>query len=66
MSKVGMSNLRPAETGKFITFGNGTRAEVKAIGDVMLKIPGSEVETVILSDVFHVPEATICSASAQL
>ena len=59
MSKSAMSNLRPVEADKFITFGNGTKAEVKAIGDVVLKIPGSEVETVTLTDVFHVPEATM-------
>ena len=59
MSQSGMSNLRPAEMQKFITFGNGTKAEVKAIGDVVLRIPGSEVETVTLTDVFYVPEATM-------
>ena len=47
------------ETEKFITFGNGTKAKVEAVGDIVLKIPGSEVETVTLTDVFHVPDATM-------
>ena len=59
MSQSGMSNLRSVETEKFITFGNGTKAKVEAVGDIVLKIPGSEVETVTLTDVFHVPDATM-------
>ena len=54
-----MSNLRSVETERFITFGNGTKAKVEAVGDIVLKIPGSEVETVTLTNVFHVPDATM-------
>ena len=59
VSQSGMSDLRTVETEKFNTFGNGSKAKVEAVGDIVLKIPGSEVETVTLTDMFHVPDATI-------
>ena len=41
----------------YISFGNGSKARVEAVGDVVLKVPGSEVATLTLTDVFHVSEA---------
>ena len=59
MSQTGMSNLRPAEANRYNTFGNGAQAKVEALGDLVMKVPGSEVETLTLTDVLHVPEATM-------
>ena len=42
-----------------MTFGNGSKASVEAVGDVVLRIPGSEVETLTLTDVYLVPDATM-------
>ena len=58
-SQQGMSNLRAAPADLHITFGNGTRAKVEAVGDLVLRIPDSDFETVTLSNVYHVPEATM-------
>ena len=57
MSRAGMSNLRPVSANTSITFGNDSKASVEAVGDVVLRIPGSEVETLTLTDVYLVPEA---------
>ena len=54
-----MSNLRAAPADLHITFGNGTRAKVEAVGDLVLRIPDSDFETVTMSNVYHVPEATM-------
>ena len=54
-----MSNLRVAPADLFMTFGNGARSKVETVGDLVLRIPGSDFETVILSDVFYVPDATM-------
>ena len=59
MSQSGMTNMRPVPAETTITFGNGTQASVEAVGDVVLRIPGSEVDTLTLTDVYHVPEATM-------
>ena len=52
-----MHNLRPMKEDIFITFGNGSKARVEAVGDVVLEVPGSDIATLTLSDVYHVPEA---------
>ncbi|KAK9822062.1 hypothetical protein WJX74_004518 [Apatococcus lobatus] len=56
-SSAGMRNLRPMREDIFITFGNGSKARVEAVGDVVLEVPGSDIATLTLSDVYHVPEA---------
>ena len=58
MSQSGMTNVRPAPPETSITFGNGSKASVEAVEDVVLRIPGSEVDTLTLTDVYHVPEAS--------
>ena len=54
-----MSNMRPVPPETTITFGNGSKASVEAVGDVVLRIPGSEVDTITLTDVYLVPDATM-------
>ena len=56
-SSAVMHNLRPVNEDLTITFGNGTKASVENIGDVVLEVPGSDVATLTLMDVWHVPEA---------
>ena len=43
MSRAGMSNLRPVSADTSITFGNGSKASVEAVEDVVLRIPDSDV-----------------------
>ena len=56
-SKAGMNNLKEAPADLFMTFGNGAGSKVEAVGDLVLRIPASDFETVTLSDVFYVQEA---------
>ena len=52
-----MINLRPPPSDTSITFANGSKASVEAVGDNVMRVPGSEVDTITLTDVYHVPEA---------
>ena len=56
-TSAGMHNMRPMKEDLYISFGNGSKARVEAVGDLVLEVPGSEVATLTLTDVFHVPEA---------
>ncbi len=54
-----MTNLRVAPAGLSMTFGNGAKAKVEAVGDMVLGIPGSDFQSVTLGDVFYIPEASM-------
>ena len=54
-----MTNLRVASAGLSMTFGNGAKAKVEAVGDMVLEIPGSDFQSVTLRDVFYIPEASM-------
>lgn len=56
-SVAAMHNLRPVQEDLSITLGNGTKARVESIGDVVLEVLGSDVATLTVMDVCHVPEA---------
>ncbi len=58
-SESGMTNLRVAPAGLSMTFGNGVKAKVEAVGDMVLGIPGSDFQSVTLGDVFYIPEASM-------
>ncbi len=61
MSKAGMTNVMPVPADTTITFGNGSKAAVEAVGDIVLRIPGSDIETLTLTDahVYYVPGAAM-------
>ena len=59
MTKSGMVNVKEVAEEKYITFGNGSRARMAAVGDVVLAVPESDFGTLTLTDVLYVPEATM-------
>ncbi len=58
-SQESMTNVRTVPADTTITFGNGEQAAVEAVGDVTLRVPGSDFRSLTLTDVWHVPRATM-------
>ncbi len=58
-SQESMTNVRPVPANTTITLCNGEQAAVEAVGDVTLRVPGSDFRSLTLTDVWHVPRATM-------